>query len=111
MKVAYINLLQKNLKIFGIGKSKNLADYVTTEKDVQRGNNRMPMNLARQTNEDLMKDHTSAPNDGMDVDSIFQQGDIGQNVNDYNQAHNRRQSNGVRPGDGDTSKKENVWNR
>jgi len=33
-KTAYIALKKKNLKIFGIGKSKSLADYVTTEKDV-----------------------------------------------------------------------------
>ena len=33
-KIAYIALTKKNLKIFGIGKSRSLADYVTTEKDV-----------------------------------------------------------------------------
>jgi len=56
LKIAYITLTKKNLKIFGIGKSKSLADYVTTEKDVQRGNNRMPLNVARLYEEDLMSE-------------------------------------------------------
>ena len=44
------------MKIFGIGKSKTLSDFVTTEKDVQKGNNRLPLNLARLYEEDIMTD-------------------------------------------------------
>ena len=46
------------MKIFGIGKSRNLSDYVTTEKDVQRGNNRMPLNVARLYEEDIMSEES-----------------------------------------------------
>ena len=45
-----------NLKIFGISKQKNLADFVTTQKDVEKGNTRIPLNLARLREEDLMSD-------------------------------------------------------
>jgi hypothetical protein len=91
-------LLQKNLKIFGIGKSKSLADYVTNEKDVQRGNNRMPMNLARQPGEDLMKSHHQANEDG-----IFNPDDIGTNIDMRNEDMKRRKSSvrGQRGGIGD----------
>jgi len=51
--------MKKNLRIFGIGKSRSLADYVTTEKDVQRGNNRMPLNVARLYEEDIINEESS----------------------------------------------------
>ena len=56
VKLAYISLKKNNLKIFGIGRSKTLSDFVTTEKDVQKGNTRMPLNLARIYEEDIMSD-------------------------------------------------------
>jgi hypothetical protein len=56
LKLAYVTLKRNNLKIFGIGKSKNLSDFVTTEKDVQKGNTRIPLALARLYDEDIMSD-------------------------------------------------------
>ena len=56
VKLAYITLRRTNLKIFGIGKSRTLADFVTTAKDVQKGNTRMPLSLARLYEEDIMSD-------------------------------------------------------
>jgi hypothetical protein len=35
---------------------KSLIDFVTTEKDLQKGNNRLPLNLARLYEEDLMSE-------------------------------------------------------
>jgi hypothetical protein len=54
--VAYVGIKKNNLKIFGIGKSRNLSDFVTTEKDVQKGNTRIPLRLARIYEEDIMSD-------------------------------------------------------
>jgi tRNA A-37 threonylcarbamoyl transferase component Bud32 len=45
---------KNNLSIFGISKVKTLTDFVTTEQDVKKGNNRLPLNLARMYEEDLM---------------------------------------------------------
>lgn len=56
LKMAHITEKKENLKIFGISKSKNLQDFVTTEKDVQKGHNRLPLNLARIYDEDIMSD-------------------------------------------------------
>jgi len=47
-------LYKNNLSIFGISKVKTLSDFVTTEQDVKKGNNRLPLNLARIYEEDLM---------------------------------------------------------
>ena len=44
------------MRIFGISKSKTLSEFVTTEQDVKKGNNRLPLNLARLYEEDLMTD-------------------------------------------------------
>ena len=54
--MAFISEKRDNLKIFGISKSKTLQDFVTTEKDVQKGHNRLPLNLARIYEEDIMSD-------------------------------------------------------
>jgi len=54
--MAYISEKRNNLKVFGISKSKTLQDFVTTEKDVQKGHNRLPLNLARLYEEDIMSD-------------------------------------------------------
>lgn len=48
--------MRNNLRLYGISKSKNLSDFVTTESDVKKGNNRLPLNLARIYDEDLMSD-------------------------------------------------------
>lgn len=48
--------MKNNLPIFGISKVKSLIDFVTTEKDLQKGNNRLPLNLARLYEEDLMSE-------------------------------------------------------
>jgi len=60
LKLAYVTLKRNNLKIFGIGKSRNLSDFVTTEKDVQKGNTRIPLALARLYDEDIMSDEEVA---------------------------------------------------
>ena len=54
LKLSYITLKRNNLRIFGISKSKTLSEFVTTEQDVKKGNNRLPLNLARLYAEDLM---------------------------------------------------------
>ena len=51
-----MTLRKNNLKIFGINKSKTLVDFVSTEKDVQRGNTRMPLALSRIPDEDIMSE-------------------------------------------------------
>ena len=48
--------MRNNLRMYGISKQRNLSDFVTTEKDVQKGNNRLPLNLARLYEEDIMSD-------------------------------------------------------
>jgi hypothetical protein len=56
LKLSYITLKRNNLRIYGISKSRTLVDFVTTESDVKKGNNRLPFNLARLYEEDLMSD-------------------------------------------------------
>ncbi len=47
---------RNNLKIFGISKTRNLSDFVTTEQDVRKGTSRVPLNLARIYEEDILSD-------------------------------------------------------
>ena len=61
LKVAYLSQTQENLPIFGIAKHKALADFCTTEKDVSRGINRMPLVLARMYEEDIKFDKAAKP--------------------------------------------------
>ena len=56
LKVSYMSIVKDNLPIFGIAKGKQLADYATSEKDVQRGITRMPLTLARIYEEDIKFD-------------------------------------------------------
>ena len=56
IKLNYIQVMHNNLSVFGISKSKNLSDFVTTEADVKKGKNRLPLKLARIYEEDLMSD-------------------------------------------------------
>ncbi len=57
----YLSQQKDNLPIFGIAKSKQLADFCTSQKDVSRGISRMPLVLARIYEEDtnFQKDKTS----------------------------------------------------
>ncbi len=52
LKLVYLSQLKENLPIFGIAKSKQLADFCTSQKDVSRGISRMPLILARIYEED-----------------------------------------------------------
>jgi len=56
-----MELTKKNLKIFGISKVKSLNDFVTTENDVKKGNSRIPLNLARLFDEDLVPEKSADP--------------------------------------------------
>jgi len=49
----YIAVYSKNVPIYGINKSKNLSDFVTTDGDVKKGKTRIPLKLARIYEEDL----------------------------------------------------------
>ena len=54
LKVAFVSIRHENLKIFGFKKFKSLQMYVTTEKDIGKGINRMPLGLARMHDEDIL---------------------------------------------------------
>lgn len=69
MKVQYAQSMNRNLKIFGISKAKNLTDFVTTEKDAMKGNNRLPLAMARLHNEDVLKED-GANQVGMKIDAL-----------------------------------------
>lgn len=60
VKLNYISVKHNNLSVFGISKSKTLSDFVTTEADVKKGKNRLPLKLARVYEEDLMSDEEVA---------------------------------------------------
>lgn len=53
IKQLYIQIHSKNVPIYGISKSKNLSDFVTTDGDVKKGKTRIPLKLARIYDEDL----------------------------------------------------------
>ena len=83
-----MTLKRNNLKIFGIGKSRNLSDFVTTEKDVQKGNTRIPLALARLYDEDIMSDeevakvHTEMKLKGLKIETETEGHDIFNNDGD-----------------------------
>jgi spermidine/putrescine-binding protein len=54
LKKQFVSICKENLKIFGISKVKTLIDFVTTEQDVKRGNNRLPLRLARLHEENIL---------------------------------------------------------
>ena len=54
VKANFAKFKKANLKVFGITKSKTLVDFVTSEKDVQKGNTRMPLELSRVFEEDML---------------------------------------------------------
>jgi len=101
--MAYISEKRNNLKVFGISKSKTLQDFVTTEKDVQKGHNRLPLNLARLYEEDIMSDEeiknkkdgdATMTNEqfGAMSESIFNQDDISSNIQHKLNAMRRKSS-------------------
>jgi len=55
----YLSLVKENLPIYGIPKTKQLADFCTSQKDVSRGISRIPMEMARQYDEDTQFDKSS----------------------------------------------------
>ena len=55
LKLRFLDLKRENLPIFGINKA-NLRDYTTTEKDMKRGQSRMPSPSLRIKGEDLVKE-------------------------------------------------------
>jgi hypothetical protein len=55
VKVGYVAKKKKNLPIFGI-KFKDLRDYTTNESDVGKGISRIPLQLARLYEEDVMEE-------------------------------------------------------
>ena len=55
IKVGYVAKKKKNLPIFGI-KFKDLRDYTTNESDVGKGISRIPLQLARIYEEDVMEE-------------------------------------------------------
>ena len=64
IKVGYVAKKKKNLPIFGI-KFKDLRDYTTNESDVGKGISRIPLQLARIYEEDVMEEiEVSTPTSG-----------------------------------------------
>lgn len=57
--MAYLSSEQANLPIFGISKTRALADFTTTERDIARGISRMPLVLARIYEEDIKFESTA----------------------------------------------------
>ena len=60
VKQLYVNIHKQNVPIYGISKSKNLSDFVTTEGDVRRGKTRVPLKLARIYDEDIISEEAGA---------------------------------------------------
>lgn len=60
IKSQYVKICQKNLKIYGIKGSKTLIDFVTTDSEAKKGSNRLPLNLARLYEEDILKEDKGA---------------------------------------------------
>ena len=89
LKIAYISIKHDNLKIFGIQKSNTLQVFVATEKDVQKGHNRMPLNLARLIEEDILSDEEVAssktPSNQMDSEMATGNDKSGLSGGIYNQ--------------------------
>ena len=65
--MGYVAKKKKNLPIFAI-KFKDLRDYTTNESDVGKGISRIPLQLARLYEEDVMEEiEISTPNSGSSV--------------------------------------------
>jgi hypothetical protein len=63
IKVGFVTKKKQNLPIYGI-KGKDLREVTTTEKDLEKGISRIPLQLARIYEEDVMEEvdqsHTPA---------------------------------------------------
>lgn len=55
LKVCYVTKKKSNIPIYGI-KSKDLRECTTTEKDVEKGISRIPLQLARIYEEDVIEE-------------------------------------------------------
>jgi hypothetical protein len=53
LKLAFTAKTKRNLPIYGI-KIKDLREFTTTEKDLERGISRIPLMLSRLTDEDIL---------------------------------------------------------
>jgi hypothetical protein len=53
--MAYMSKCKANLPIYGI-KNKDLKEFQTTERDVKKGISRIPMQIARLVDEDIMQE-------------------------------------------------------
>lgn len=54
IKIAYASKKHRNLPIFGIPKSKELREFTTTDKDLAKGVSRIPLQLSRLHDEDII---------------------------------------------------------
>ena len=111
IKQNYIDAKHTNLPVFGISKSKNLGDFVTTEADVKKGKNRLPLKLARVYEEDLLSDDEVTKRlSGLNLDglagddslrssegSMFNEDNIMANLKHKEQAYKRKSSYYKRP--------------
>ena len=59
VKIAYTAKNKKNLPIYGI-KCKELREFATTAKDLERGISRIPLQLSRLLEEDILDEQTEA---------------------------------------------------
>ena len=59
LKIAYTAKAKKNLPVYGI-KSKDLREFTTTEKDLERGISRIPLQLSRLLEEDILDQQTES---------------------------------------------------
>lgn len=55
VKVGYASKTKANLPVYGI-KNKDLREFTTTEKDLEKGISRVPLQLARIYEEDVIED-------------------------------------------------------
>lgn len=60
IKVGYVTKRKQNLPIYGI-KSKDLREVTTTEKDMGKGVSRIPLQLARIYEEDVIEEMDCSP--------------------------------------------------
>jgi indole-3-glycerol phosphate synthase len=63
LKVGYATKRKANIPIFGI-KNKDLREFTTTEKDMEKGVSRIPLQLARIYEEDVMEELAFTPVSG-----------------------------------------------
>jgi len=53
IKIFYMALVKDNIPIYGV-RQKNLSEYTTKEKDAERGIHKIPLELSRLTDQDLV---------------------------------------------------------